>query len=65
MFVKLSKLLKTQRMAFFELCSRDNFNKTLLYPKVPTYFTLPNGKLCRRKQEEAVAEFPGIKKQTL
>jgi len=46
-------------MAFFEL---DNFDKTLLYPKVPTYYTFPIGKFCRRKQGEAVAEFPDIKK---
>lgn len=47
-------------MAFFELCSRDNFAISLLYPEVPTYYTFSNVKFRRKKQWESVAEFPGI-----
>jgi len=39
--VKHTKILKIQQMAFFELCPRDNFDKTLFYPKVPTYKRFP------------------------
>ena len=52
-------------MAFFELCTRDDFAKTLLYIEVPTYYTFSNNKFSRRKQGEPVAQYSGIKKSTV
>ena len=39
----------TTLTAFFELCSKDAFAKTLLYEEVPQYFTWKNKKFEKRK----------------
>lgn len=42
----------TTLTAFFDLCNRDDFAKTLLYHEVPTYYTwnTTTKRFCRRKQ---------------
>ena len=37
-------------MAFFKLCSKDDFAKTLLYAEVPSYFTWRDKKWNQRKK---------------
>lgn len=49
---KIANPSNTTLTAFFELCKRDNFAKTLLYHEVPTYYTWNTStkQFCRRKQ---------------
>ncbi|GBP91417.1 hypothetical protein EVAR_64898_1 [Eumeta japonica] len=50
----------TTLTAFFELCSMDDFAKTLLYPEVPKYYTWNTSqkKFMRRKNGAIVSEYP-------
>lgn len=43
---------KTKLTAFFDLCNKDNFAKTLLYNEIPKYYTWNESKkeFARRKQ---------------
>ncbi|CAH0393878.1 unnamed protein product [Bemisia tabaci] len=54
----------TTLTAFFELCQKDNFAKTLLYCDVPAYFAWDkkNKKFNRRKKGKILKNFPGVKK---
>lgn len=54
----------TTLTAFFELCRKDDFAKTLLYIEVPAYYTWANNKFSRRKKGECVEGFPNIKKDS-
>ena len=53
----------TKLMAFFELCSSDNFASTLLYPDVPRYYTWKETAHIwqRRTQGRHVEGWPGIR----
>ncbi|XP_036341751.1 uncharacterized protein LOC118751090, partial [Rhagoletis pomonella] len=52
----------TTLTAFFELCTSENFAKTLLYQDVPKYYTWNTStkKFNRRKRGAIVPEHPGI-----
>ncbi|XP_036322228.1 uncharacterized protein LOC118736245 [Rhagoletis pomonella] len=52
----------TTLTAFFELCTSENFAKTLLYQDVPKYYTWNTStkKFNRRKRGAIVPENPGI-----
>ena len=54
----------TTLTGFFELCSNDDFAKTLLYIDVPRYYRWVNKKWQRRKQGHIVPETDGIRKST-
>lgn len=54
----------TTLTAFFSLCSRDDFAKTLLYCEVPSYYTWTNKTWNRRKRGQDVDGHPGVKKDT-
>lgn len=51
-------------MAFFELCQRDEFAKTLLYHEVPSYYVWNNKNFIRRKRGQDVEGWPGVKKDS-
>jgi len=53
---------KTTLTAFFDLCSSDVIDKTLLYHKVPHYYTWANNTFFRRKCGQDVDGNPVIKK---
>nr|XP_053602892.1 uncharacterized protein LOC128670900 [Plodia interpunctella] len=54
---------KTTLTAFFELCARDDFAKTLLYVDVPRYYTwnATRKEWKRRVQGTPVQNWPGVK----
>ncbi|XP_063929859.1 uncharacterized protein LOC135142123 [Zophobas morio] len=54
----------TTLTAFFDLCKKDEFAKTLLYREVPQYYTWERNKFFRRKRGQDVDGFPGVKKDT-
>ncbi|XP_044010203.1 uncharacterized protein LOC122853855 [Aphidius gifuensis] len=62
---RLENVRNTTLMAFFELCSRDDFAKTLLYIEVSSYFTFTNNRFNRRKQGSPVEQYPGVKKSNM
>jgi hypothetical protein len=45
------KISETPVMAFFELFSRDDFGKTLLYIEVPSYYTFTNNHFNEENKE--------------
>ncbi|XP_060868624.1 uncharacterized protein LOC132943611 [Metopolophium dirhodum] len=56
---------KTTLIAFFELCSHDNFAKTLFYHEVPSYYTWDNSRgWLKRRRGKDVPGWPGIKMDT-
>lgn len=61
---KLRNPPRTTLLAFFELCKKDDFAKTLLYSEVPSYFVWEknNNKFMRRKRGKDVDGWPGVKK---
>ncbi|XP_050675973.1 uncharacterized protein LOC126972914 [Leptidea sinapis] len=54
---------KTTLTAFFDLCIRDEFAKTLLYVEVPRYYTWDASRKTwkRRIQGTSVHDWPGVK----
>ncbi|XP_050340682.1 uncharacterized protein LOC126767124 [Bactrocera neohumeralis] len=54
---------KTTLTAFFDLCIRDEFAKTLLYVEVPRYYTWDASRKTwkRRIQGTSVQDWPGVK----
>ncbi|CAD6227169.1 GSCOCG00011939001-RA-CDS [Cotesia congregata] len=52
----------TTLTAFFELCSTDDFAKTLLYPEVSKYYTWNTSKkkFMRRRNGVIVPKYPGV-----
>lgn len=62
---RLENVRNTTLMAFFELCHRDEFAKTLLYIEVPPYYTFTNNRFNRRKQGEPIVQYPGVKKSNV
>ncbi|XP_015367105.1 PREDICTED: uncharacterized protein LOC107163966 [Diuraphis noxia] len=48
---RLENVRNTTIMAFFELCSSDDFAKTLLYIEVPSYYTFTYNRFNRTKQD--------------
>jgi len=52
-------------MDFFELCSRDEFAKTLVHIEVLSYYTFTNYLFNRRKQGEPIAQYSGVKKSNV
>ncbi|XP_050060417.1 uncharacterized protein LOC126551362 [Aphis gossypii] len=62
---RLENVRNTTLMAFFKLCHRDEFEKTLLYIEVPSYYTFTNNRFNRRKQGEPIVQYPGIKKSNV
>jgi hypothetical protein len=61
---KISKPPTTTLTAFFEFCKTDSFAKTLLYHKVPTYYTYNNSKFNRKKRGTPVDGYKGIMRDT-
>ncbi|XP_016661099.1 uncharacterized protein LOC107884118 [Acyrthosiphon pisum] len=56
---------KTTLAAFFELCSHDNFAKTLLYHEVPSYYTWDDSRgWLKRRRGKDVPGWTGIKMDT-
>ncbi|XP_044594412.1 uncharacterized protein LOC123271894 [Cotesia glomerata] len=55
---------KTTLTEFFNLCSRDDFARTLLYCEVPSYYTWSSHEFHRRKNGENIPNYPGIKKSS-
>jgi len=55
---------KTKLTAFFDLCSSDDFARTLLYHEVPEYYTWSNTRFSRKKRGLDVEGYPGIKRDT-
>jgi hypothetical protein len=56
---------KTTLTAFFELCSHDDFAKTLFYHEVPSYYTWDDSRgWLKRKRGKDVPGWPGIKMDT-
>ena len=51
----------TTLTAFFELCQRDDFAKTLLYCDVPQYYTWSKGSWQKRKRGAVVSGQPDVK----
>lgn len=51
---------KTTLTAFFELCSSDDFAKTLLYSEVYKYYTYSKSGFARRKRGDPNPDWPGI-----
>ena len=49
----------TTLQAFFKLCQKDSFARTLLYPEVPSYFRWVKNKWIPRKETTPVEGFPG------
>ena len=51
-------------MAFFDLCTEDEFARTLIYNEVPRYYTWQDKDhhWKRRKQGDIVEGFPEIKR---
>ncbi|XP_050065240.1 uncharacterized protein LOC126554195 [Aphis gossypii] len=62
---RLENVRNTTLMVFFELCSHDEFAKTLLYIEVPSYYTFTNNRFNRIKQREPIVEYPGVKKSNV
>ncbi|CAB3235853.1 unnamed protein product [Arctia plantaginis] len=54
----------TTLTAFFDLCKRDNFAKTLLYHEVPQYYVWGRNSFSRRRRGQDVDGYPGVKKDT-
>lgn len=59
---KVNNPPKTTLTAFFHLCTKDNFAKTLLYCEVPSYYRWLDNKFVRRKNGTDVNGWPGVKK---
>ncbi|KAF0745191.1 ATP-dependent DNA helicase [Aphis craccivora] len=56
---------KTTLTAFFELCSHDDFAKTLFYDEVPSYYTWDDSRgWLKRRRGKDVPGWPGIKMNT-
>ena len=51
----------TTLTAFFKLCQRDDFAKTLLYHQIPSYYTWSNNTWHRRKRGADVEGHPSVK----
>ncbi|CAF4947498.1 unnamed protein product [Pieris macdunnoughi] len=60
---RLSTRPKTTLTAFFELCIRDEFARTLMYAEVPRYYTWDATRKTwkRRIQGTSVQNWPGVK----
>lgn len=60
---KAEQLQNTTLTAFFQLCASDNFAKTLLYHKVPKYFTWNTSTkmFLRRKLGAILPEHAGVR----
>ncbi|XP_046965797.1 uncharacterized protein LOC124534146 [Vanessa cardui] len=60
---RLSSPPKTTLTAFFDLCSKDEFARTLLYVEVPRYYTWNTARRewKRRIQGVPVPNWPGVK----
>lgn len=54
----------TTLLAFFELCQRDEFAKTLIYHEVPSYYVWNNKNFIRRKRGQDVEGWPEVKKDS-
>lgn len=59
---KLNNPKKTTLLAFFKLCQKDDFAKTLLYFEVPAYYVWNNNTFERRKRGIDVEGWSGVKK---
>ncbi|XP_078280432.1 uncharacterized protein LOC144607444 [Rhinoraja longicauda] len=58
--VRNDDFARTTLTAFMELCSRDQFARTLYYADVPRFYTWNNKKWQRRKVGKIVEDFPGF-----
>ncbi|KAJ2941595.1 hypothetical protein O0L34_g14649 [Tuta absoluta] len=59
---RLENPRQTTLLAFFKLCEKDQFAKTLTYDEVPSYYTFDKqrGVFNRRRRGHPVENFPGI-----
>ncbi|XP_078251661.1 uncharacterized protein LOC144591268 isoform X1 [Rhinoraja longicauda] len=58
--VRNDDFARTTLTAFMELCSRDQFARTLYYTDVPRFYTWNKKKWQRRKVGKIVEDFPGF-----
>jgi hypothetical protein len=60
----VDNLQDTTLTAFFQLCAEDKFAKTLIYDKIPSYYTWNqvDKKFNRRRQGTVVEGHHGVKK---
>lgn len=64
---RLARPQNTTLTAFFDLCSKDEFARRLLYNEVPQYYTFNNKEKIfqRRKYGELVEGYPEIRKTNM
>jgi hypothetical protein len=57
----------TTLTAFFQLCQRDTFARTLFYPEIPQYYTWDSSRkiFCRRKVCQPVAGHDAVASDAL
>lgn len=61
---RLNNPSSTTLTAFFDLCKRDDFAKTLLYHEVPQYYVWERNSFSRRRRGQDIEGYPGVKKDT-